>query len=99
VAEEPGPDPTALAQCIKGVTADLNQIYESLPPCSAFIVYSGSGDPREMRRLQDMQREFKRQYATTKWDELTVKWTDTEEQALKAAVKSARQGLGFMTVK
>lgn len=74
-------------------------IYESLPPCTAFIVYSGSGDPREMSRLQAMQQTFKREYKIKKWDQLSVKWTDVEEQALKKAAREARDGIGFVCVK
>jgi RNA exonuclease 1 len=70
-----------------------------LPPCTAFIIYSGSGDPREMSRLQTMQATFKREYKIKKWDELSVKWTDVEEQALKKAAKVARDGVGFVGVK
>ncbi|PWW72291.1 hypothetical protein C7212DRAFT_286909 [Tuber magnatum] len=54
---------------------------------------------KKLRRLQDMQREHKRQYMTIKWDELTVKWTDTENQELVAATKIAREGIAFLTVK
>ena len=61
-------------------------------------MYSGTGDPREMARLQEMQRTFKREYATKKWDQLSVKWTDVEEQALKMACRKAREGLGFVTI-
>ncbi|RPA89886.1 hypothetical protein L873DRAFT_1822063 [Choiromyces venosus 120613-1] len=93
------PSRAVLAQGVQSVTAQLKHIYDSLPPCTAFIVYSGTGDPRESRRLQDMQREHKRQYMTMKWDELTVKWTDTENQALTAATKIAREGIAFLTVK
>lgn len=78
----------------------LKAIYDVLPPCTAFIIYSGSGDPREMSRLSNMQVQFKKEYRTKKWDELSVRWTDVEEQGLKAAAKEAREGgLGFMTIK
>lgn len=83
----------------KELTVRLKQIYDSLPPCTAFIIYSGSGDPREMSRLQTMQATFKREYKIKKWDELSVKWTDVEEQALKKAAKVARDGVGFVGVK
>ena len=46
-----------------------------------------------------MQREFKKAYQTTKWDELPVKWTDVEDQALKKAAVKARSGIGFVSVK
>ena len=81
------------------LTDHIAQIYEQLPPCTAFIVYSGSGDPREMSRLQAMQTQFKREFKVKKWDQLSVQWTDTEEQALKRAVRTARDGIAFIGLK
>ncbi|TQN71766.1 putative exonuclease [Colletotrichum shisoi] len=90
-----------LEQCLVRLSASLETIHASLPPCTAFIVYSGSGDPREMSRLQAMHSQWKREYNTPgkKWDQLSVKWTDEEEQALRRAVKKARQSVGFIGVK
>jgi len=94
----------ALQSCsIDDATAALSSrifaIYKALPPCTAFIVYSGSGDPREMSRLQVMQQTSKREFKIKKWDQLSVKWTDVEEQALKKAARQARDGIGFVCVK
>jgi RNA exonuclease 1 len=77
----------------------IAQIYESLPRCTALIVYSGTGDPREIRRLQAMQQQYRREYQTKNWDNLSVKWTDTEIQALSKACQEARNGVGFVGVK
>lgn len=77
----------------------IAKIYESLPPCTAFIVYSGTGDPREMRRLTKMRQTWQEEYKTKPWDKLSVQWTDTEIQALSEAVKNARDGISFVTVK
>lgn len=92
---------STLEDCLTRLSRSLQRIYEGLPPCTAFIVFSGSGDPREMSRLQNMQSQWKREYNTPgrKWDELSVKWTDAEEQALKRAVRTARNGIGFVGVK
>ncbi|KAL2070916.1 hypothetical protein VTL71DRAFT_13942 [Oculimacula yallundae] len=88
-----------LATTTAELTRRIAKIYEELPPCTAFMVYSGSGDPREMSRLQAMQSTFKKEYRFKKWDDLSVKWTDTEEQALKKAFKVARDGVAFFGVK
>ncbi|RSL41985.1 hypothetical protein CEP53_012430 [Fusarium sp. AF-6] len=90
-----------LEQALGRLTERLGRIYEALPPCTAFMLYSGSGDPREMSRLQKMQSQWRKEYNTPgkKWDELSVKWTDVEEQALKAAARKARAGIGFISVK
>lgn len=91
--------PAELATVITRTVSHLAAIYAALPPCTLFIVYSGTGDPREMARLQAMQQTYKKEFQTKKWDQLSVKWTDVEEQALKKACKEARKGCGFVTVK
>lgn len=90
----------ALAETVSGTVSAISRIYESLPPCTLFVVYSGTGDPREVHRLQGMQKQFREEFNSRKpWDELSVKWTDIEEQALKSACERAREGCGFMCVK
>ncbi|KAI9845125.1 MAG: hypothetical protein M1838_001870 [Thelocarpon superellum] len=88
-----------LSGAVTRLSAQIAQIYDGLPPCTALVVYSGSGDPRDMSRLQAMQQQFRREYQTKKWDELSVQWTDREEQQLRAAVGRARSGLALITVK
>lgn len=98
----PSPDPPAqvLAEKVAETVARLNSIYNKLPSNTAFIVYSGVGDPREMSRLRALHQRFKEEYKTKKWDELSVKWTDDEQQALNRAIKQTKEGgLSFMTVK
>lgn len=93
------PTPEALGKTVKQVAVNVADVYAALPTCTAFIVYSGSGDMREVFRLGDIQRQFRREYATRKWEELSVRWTDNESQALRSAVKKAREGVGFVVVK
>jgi RNA exonuclease 1 len=99
----PPPVSIDLSKSVSDVTAELTRritkIYDELPSCTALVIYSGSGDPREMSRLQAMQTQFKREYKIKKWDQLSVQWTDTEEQALRRAVVVARDGVGFIGVK
>jgi RNA exonuclease 1 len=54
-----------------------------------------------MSRLQAVQARFRKEYNTpgSKWDELSVQWTDKEDQALRRAVRAARSGIGFIGVK
>ncbi|KAH7123901.1 hypothetical protein B0J11DRAFT_324917 [Dendryphion nanum] len=89
----------ALGAAVAGTVKNITKIWESLPPCTAFIVYGGTGDPREMRRLQGMHKTYQKEYQTKNWDNLSVKWTDTEVQALSRACQRAREGVGFMVVK
>ena len=89
-----------LATTVSQTISNISHVYESLPPCTLFIVYSGTGDPREVSRLQAMHKTYREEFQSRKpWDELSVKWTDTEEQALKKACERAREGCGFMCVK
>ncbi|PQE24695.1 exonuclease protein [Rutstroemia sp. NJR-2017a WRK4] len=91
--------PEAIASATQALTQRIHKVYESLPPCTTFIVYSGSGDPREMVRLQKMKHQFQQEYKVKKWDQLSVKWTDVEEQAMIKATEDARNGIGFIGVK
>ena len=95
-SEQPSEDPlkTAKIQTLRRIL----HLYTSLPPKTLFIVYSGTSDLRPLLRLQAMQRQYKREFKVKKWDELTVKWTDTEEQAMKKACESARRGVGILAV-
>lgn len=96
-----GEEAEDLEECVRRLTERISRIYDGLPPCTAFILYSGSGDPRRMAALQAMQLQWRKEYNTPgrKWDQLSVQWTDVEEQALKRAAQKARSGLGFITVK
>ena len=87
--------------CLRRLVGRLEKIYEALPPCTALVLLSGSGDPREMSRLQGLKAKWRQEYNTpgSKWDQLSVKWTDAEEQMLKRAVRKARGGVGFVGVK
>ncbi|KAG9245563.1 hypothetical protein BJ878DRAFT_500993 [Calycina marina] len=89
----------ALSAATGALSARIAEIHASLPPCTALIVYSGNGDPREMSRMNAMRQQFRREYKVKKWDQLSVKWTDDEEQELKRATAAARNGIAFMTVK
>ncbi|KAI1190088.1 hypothetical protein F5B17DRAFT_427899 [Nemania serpens] len=90
----------SLEMCVSNLAQRIKLIHDALPKCTGFLVFSGSGDPREMSRLQAMQSQFKKEYNPGgNWDKLTVKWTDVEEQALKKAVGIARNGIGFIGVK
>ncbi|KAK9247485.1 hypothetical protein V1506DRAFT_532064 [Lipomyces tetrasporus] len=88
-----------LQSCLINLNKRLKQIWEGLPPATAMIVMSGSGDPREMSRLNAMRTQFTEEFKTKKWDEVSVKWTDTENQQLIEATKVARAGVSFIAMK
>nr|POF12863.1 putative exonuclease [Quercus suber] len=90
---------TTLASVAGQTVQHLQEIWNALPSCTALIVYSGSGDPRELSEMQEMQRQYKEEFKVKKWDQLSVKWTDVEEQKLRKACEKARMGCGFIAVK
>lgn len=104
-SEDGGGNPKDQRPVLEAAVASLAQriarIHEALPPCTALMLFSGSGDPREMERLRAQQARFKAEYNTPgiKWDQVSVKWTDEEDQALRKAIRAARNGLGFIAVK
>lgn len=99
--DEGGGSSSPVEVCLRRLVERIARIHDALPPCTALILFSGSGDPREMSRLQGLKARWKQEYNApgSKWDSLSVKWTDTEEQMMKRAVKKARGGVGFVSVK
>jgi RNA exonuclease 1 len=94
-----GPSAAVLTAAVSKTIKLVADVYASLPPCTAFLVCSGHGDPRETIRLQHMHQQHKQEFKEKKWDQLTIKWTDVEDQALRRACKRAREGVGFVVVK
>ena len=92
------PTSAQLHVAVSDVVSYIKEIHAALPPCTLFMVYSGTGDPREHARLSELHRTFKKEYATKKWDDLSVKWTDEEDQALRKACWQARKGMALMCV-
>ncbi|KAK7206866.1 hypothetical protein BZA70DRAFT_236122 [Myxozyma melibiosi] len=88
-----------LSRCLTNLNARLESIWTSLPPASLMIVLSGSGDPREMSRLNAQRISSMQQFKTKKWDEIDQPWTDVEQQLLYEAAKVARSGVSFLTIK
>lgn len=94
----PTPPAETLSTTLARTTNRIQAIHKTLPPNTLLIIYSGTGDPRDLARLQEQERQFKREYAVKKWDEISVKWTDVEAQALRRACDVARAGVGFICV-
>ena len=97
--EDSGNEVRDLSATLSKTATQISYIYNNLPPCTVFVVYSGSGNPREMCRLQSVRQQFRAEYQTKKWDQLSVKWTDTEEQELRTSTRRAREGFALIAVK
>jgi len=77
----------------------VQQIYNALPEKSLLVLFSGTADVQPVMRLQAQQQQYRKEFKVKKWDELTIKWTDTEEQALKKACEDARKGWAVCAIK
>ncbi|ODV89149.1 hypothetical protein CANCADRAFT_29263 [Tortispora caseinolytica NRRL Y-17796] len=84
---------------LEALNRRLSKIFRSVPPSSAIILLSGTGDTRLFNALLEKQRRFKKEYnAGVPWESLTVKWTDDDAQSLLKAADIARSGLSFITM-
>lgn len=97
-SSDPNPDP-ALEQAMTGTLTRLANLYARLPPKTLVIVFNGTGDMRPVLKLQQLHAQYRREFKIKKWDELDVKWTDVEEQALRRAVDKARRGWAAVAVR
>ncbi|EXJ78288.1 hypothetical protein A1O3_09449 [Capronia epimyces CBS 606.96] len=77
----------------------LRTLFTSLPPRTLLIAYSGTGDMRPVLQLQQLHAQYRREFKVKKWDELSVQWTDVEEQRLRNAVERARRGVGILALR
>jgi RNA exonuclease 1 len=79
--------------------ANIQRLWDALPPCTALMVISGTGDPRDMSKLLAKKKRVQDEFQKKKWDDLSVQWTDVEAQAYNVAVDKARTGLAFVAIK
>ncbi|KAI5294735.1 hypothetical protein KEM52_003331 [Ascosphaera acerosa] len=92
--------PESLEAAVVSTMSRIQRIYDALPPATVFIVLSGTGDPREAVELQEAYKQHTKEFRSgVPWDDLSVKWTDVEQQRLNTAVQRARMGIGFIGVK
>lgn len=91
--------PSDVGQLLAQLNHRIQTLWTSLPAATALIIYSGSGDPREMSRLQAKRQLFKKEYETKNWQFIEDKFTDSDKQALEQAVEKARSGVAFLAVK
>ncbi|KAK9472039.1 uncharacterized protein V1510DRAFT_418460 [Dipodascopsis tothii] len=94
-ADVPADRPAVLGR----LNGRLQRLYDGLPSGTALILLSGSGDPTAMSRLLALRNTFQREFKTKKWDDVSVQWTDVENQQLLEATHVARAGISFLTVK
>ncbi|KAL2444696.1 putative exonuclease [Exophiala dermatitidis] len=79
--------------------ARLRNLFASLPPRTLLVAYSGTADMRPVLEMQQLHAQYRREFKVKKWDELSVQWTDVEEQKLRGAVERARRGVGILAIR
>lgn len=50
---------TSLSTIAAQTVAHVKEVWDALPPCTAFLLFSGSGDPRPLAEMQALQQKFK----------------------------------------
>ncbi|KAI1618259.1 exonuclease [Exophiala viscosa] len=88
-----------LAETASRALRQLFNLFSALPERTLLVAYSGTSDMRPALRLQQLHALYKKEFKVKKWDELSVKWTDVEEQKLRKAVDNARRGVGLLAVR
>ena len=89
-----------LASATASTTSHILSIISSLPPQTLTIIYpSHSPDLSAIQQLHEQQRQFKKEFKVKKWNELSVQWTDREEQMLRGEFARARNGWGLVFVR
>lgn len=84
---------------LKQFDANIERLWDALPPCTALMVVTGSGDPREMTRLYSKRKLYEAELKVKPYDDIQNKWMDEDQQAYTLAVDKARTGLGFIAIK
>ncbi|EMR09053.1 hypothetical protein PNEG_02824 [Pneumocystis murina B123] len=75
------------------------KLYTRLPKYTILLIYSGTGDPREMLKFNSKKNAFNIEFKTKKWEECENKWDDNDNEKLALATNKARRGISFITLK
>lgn len=97
--DDPAAGPSDLHAAASRTLSRLRTIFASLPPRTLLVAYSGTGDMRPVLHMQQLHAQYRREFKVKKWDELSVQWTDVEEQKLRLAVDRARKGIGVLALR
>ncbi|ORX93144.1 hypothetical protein K493DRAFT_316139 [Basidiobolus meristosporus CBS 931.73] len=83
------------------LSSHIENLYESLPKRTAFIVLSGHGDARRVKRLTNKKNEYSELFKTQKLSDIPADklWTPEDEKSLIEAVDAAKNGVSFFRVK
>lgn len=113
ITNRPNPDTTVEAtpaapapiSDLSGVLATLDsqlkELYDSLPPRTAVVIFTGHSDPRRMAELNARKSAFEMAIRSGKTPEELgdIKWTSADGRALEEEVGKAKRGLLFLGIK
>ena len=84
-------------EALLSVDGHINRVMDALPAHSLVIVFSGTGDPRPMFKMNAKRAHCERKKGEA-WDKLTEEdqWTDLDDQVFERSVQSARTSVAFI---
>ncbi|KDQ58996.1 hypothetical protein JAAARDRAFT_56989 [Jaapia argillacea MUCL 33604] len=99
--EDPPSQPN-LPAILSRLDTQLTTLYQSLPPRTAFVIFTGHSDPRAMAALNTRKNTFEGALRGGKTlDEVGKEnwWTNQDARGLEEEVEKAKRGLLFLCVK
>ena len=102
VAPQAEPSPEAITTAQKTLNEQLMQLYTSLPPHTAVVIFTGHSDPRHMASLNARKVAFESAIKSGKKAEDIDRsewWTASDGRALEEEVEKAKRGLLFLGIK
>ncbi|KAF9526559.1 ribonuclease H [Crepidotus variabilis] len=100
----PPPSAEELAPVLKDLNRHLTALHASLPPRTAFLIFTGHSDPRKMAQLNARKSRWETALKSGKSVEEVVnvegvRWTTADTRELEEQVELARRGLVFLGIK
>jgi RNA exonuclease 1 len=88
-----------IADTLAGFDSNIQRVWDGLSPCTALMVISGSGDPRQMSRLYSKRRAYDEELRTKPNGDIQVRWMGADQEAFTMDIDKARTGVGFVAIK
>lgn len=91
----------AVKQAYRELNNQIKSLYQSLPPRTALVLFTGHSDPRRMGQLLSKKNKFDRLWKTVKPEQIKPedKFMATEERELQEQVERAKMGMAFFACK
>lgn len=98
--EEPLED-SDRSEAMQELNRHFGMIWESLPRSTTVVVFSGSGNPKEMSTLNAKRNRFNALWKSVPMSTIAKEdiWTEEDQKGLEAAVDAARSGWSAYRVK